>query len=168
MNLCHLFHRASLSPGILDADTTIYVSTLPTRSLCPDCVKAHSKNWMPVFAILMSQSNRFLCIYKKNGDRKDLLFSIKKKSELCHTLPDFLSLFWQSNNTSKSRSNDRDKTVAIIELHAGQCSSTWVTFRVVEIEVILSERLQAALVVSKCMMATGPGWHDSVCSHMFV
>lgn len=54
-------------------------------------------------------------------------------------------------------------TKLTLALHAVQCSSTWVTFWVVEIKVILSEGLQAALVVSKRMMATSPGRHDSIC-----
>lgn len=87
-----------------------------------------------------------------------------------YILPNFLCIIWwkNNNNISKSKSNDRDKTVAIIALHNRYCSSTWVTFRVVEIEVVLSEGLQAALVVSKRMMATSPCRHDSICSHMFV
>lgn len=40
---------------------------------------------------------------------------------------------------------------------------TWVTFRVIEVKVVLGEGLQAALVVSKCMTPTNPGWYDSIC-----
>lgn len=58
--------------------------------------------------------------------------------------------------------------VVFITLHHRYCSSTWITFRVVEIKVVLSEGLQAALVVSKGVMATGPGRHDSVCGDKFV
>lgn len=45
-------------------------------------------------------------------------------------------------------------------------SSTWVTFRVVEIKVILGEGLQAALVVSESMTTASPGGHNSICSHI--
>lgn len=60
----------------------------------------------------------------------------------------------------------------VIALRGSQLNSTWVTFRVIEVKVILSEGLQAALVVSKSMSPSGSGWYDSIYKntkvHLFI
>lgn len=40
---------------------------------------------------------------------------------------------------------------------------TWIPLRVVEVKVVLGEGLQAALVVSKGVVAPRPGGHHAIC-----